>query len=70
MLPSKIAEVECPILFMHGQDDNVVPFYMSQNLIKRSKTKTNFYSPVNDGHMMEFNDELKRKIKSFILSLN
>ena len=67
---SKIAEVECPILFMHGQDDKVVPFYMSQNLIKRSKTKTNFYSPANDGHMMEFNDELKRKIKSFILSLN
>ena len=34
----KISFIKCPVLYLHGKSDNLVPKYMSDILIERTQT--------------------------------
>ena len=66
----KINKIVSPILVIHGKKDNIVPFYMGEEIYKRfTGTKFKYFSDYDD-HMIDFNNDLINSIKSFISSLN
>ncbi len=66
----KIKSVKSPILIMHGENDNIVPFSMGKKMYDLANEPKYFYFPKYDDHMMEYNQELINSIDSFIKSLN
>lgn len=63
---NKIDKIKTPVLIMHGKQDDLVPFSMGRELFdKANYPKDSFFSR-DDNHMMNFNDELINKIKTFI----
>ena len=63
---SKIKMVESPIMIMHGEKDDVVPFSMGKELFEKANSPKQSYFTPDDDHMMEFNSSLLQKIKDFI----
>ena len=63
---SKIKMVNIPILVMHGEKDDVIPFSMGKELFKKANSPKHSYFTLNDDHMMEFNSTLLKEIKDFI----
>ncbi len=63
---SKIKMVESPIMIMHGEKDDVVPFSMGKELFEKANKPKHSYFTSTDDHMMEFNSELIKEIKKFI----
>ncbi len=66
----KIKNIKSPILIMHGEADNIVPFYMGKKMYELANHPKYSYFPKNDDHMMEFNEILLNNLKKFINSLN
>ena len=62
----KIQNVKIPILIMHGKDDTIIPFEMGYELFQKANEPKFSFFPENDNHMMSFNDDLMKNIKSFI----
>ena len=65
----KISLIKCPVLYLHGKSDNLVPKFMSDILINRTQSRTEYYFPENDKHMMNFNQKLLNNIDEFIKNL-
>ena len=66
----KINKIKFPMHVMHGKKDNIVPFYMGEEIFnKYVGVKSNYFND-NDDHMMEFNKGLIQSIDNFIKSLN
>ena len=66
----KINKIKFPMHVMHGKKDNIVPFYMGEEIFnKYGGVKSNYFNE-NDDHMMEFNKNLIQSIDNFIKSLN
>ena len=63
---NKIGNVKIPILILHGQKDNIVPFSMGKKLFDLANDPKEFYSTEHDDHMMTFDAKLVEKIKIFI----
>jgi len=63
---SKIKMVESPIMIMHGEKDDVVPFSMGKELFEKANSPKQSYFTPDDDHMMEFNASLLKNIKDFI----
>ena len=63
---NKIGNVKIPILILHGQKDNIVPFSMGKKLFDLANEPKEFYSTEHDDHMMTFDAKLVEKIKIFI----
>ena len=63
---SKIDMVKSPIMIMHGEKDDVVPFIMGKRLFEKANSPKHSYFTSTDDHMMEFNSELLKEIKNFI----
>ncbi len=63
---SKIKTIKTPILIMHGKKDDIVPFSMGKELFEKANNPKDSYFTSEDDHMMEFNDQLLKNIKSFI----
>ncbi len=63
---SKINMVKSPIMIMHGEKDDVVPFSMGKKLFEKANNPKHSYFTSTDDHMMEFNPELLKEIKNFI----
>ena len=63
---SKIKMVESPIMIMHGEKDDVVPFSMGKELFEKANSPKQSYFTTEDDHMMEFNSSLLREINDFI----
>ena len=63
---SKIKMINTPILIMHGEKDDVVPFSMGKELFEKANSPKQSYFTPDDDHMMEFNSSLLQKIKDFI----
>ncbi len=63
---NKIKMVKSPIMIMHGEKDDVVPFSMGKKLFDEANNPKHSYFTSTDDHMMEFNSELLREIKNFI----
>ena len=63
---SKINMVKSPIMIMHGEIDEVVPFSMGKKLFEKANSPKQSYFTPDDDHMMEFNSSLLKNIKDFI----
>jgi len=63
---SKIKMINIPILVMHGEKDDVVPFSMGKELFEKANSPKQSYFTPDDDHMMEFNSSLLKNIKDFI----
>ncbi len=59
----KIKNINIPVLVMHGEADQIVPFWMGKKIF-------NLASEPYDDHMMEYDDKLVLALKSFVDSLN
>lgn len=47
---NKIGEVKCPILFIHGTNDTLIPFWHGQKLFETANDPKTFFAVENAGH--------------------
>jgi len=66
----KIKNIKSPILVMHGEVDNLVPFYMGKKIYDLANEPKYFYFSKYDNHMMEYDKKLLKSVEDFINSLN
>jgi len=66
----KIKNIKSPILVMHGEVDNIVPFRMGKKMYELANEPKYFYFSKYDEHMMNYDQKLLNAIKNFIYSLN
>ena len=67
---SKINNINTPILIMHGEADQIVPFFMGKKMYEIANEPKYSYFTKHDNHMMEFDENLVKTLKSFLKSLN
>ena len=66
----KIKNINVPLLVMHGEEDQIVPFWMGKKIYEiANKPKYSYFTKYDD-HMMEFDKNLVFTLKTFIKSLN
>ena len=66
----KMKNINIPILIMHGEADQIVPFFMGKKIYKISKEPKYSYFTKHDNHMMEYDEKLIKALNSFLKSLN
>jgi fermentation-respiration switch protein FrsA (DUF1100 family) len=66
----KIKNIRSPILVMHGEADQIVPFAMGQKIFQEANNPKFSYFTKNDDHMMEFDEKLIGQLNLFLKSLN
>ena len=66
----KIKNIKIPVLVMHGEADQIVPFWMGKKMYELANEPKYYYFSKYDDHMMEYNDKLLSELKKFINSLN
>ena len=67
---SKIKNIKSPILIMHGEADQIVHFFMGKKMFEvANKPKYSYFTKYDD-HMMEYDENLIKALKSFLNSLN
>jgi len=66
----KIKNINIPVLVMHGESDQIVPFWMGKKIYEMANQPKYSYFTKYDDHMMEYNDKLIFALNSFIKSLN
>ena len=66
----KIKNIKSPVLIMHGEEDQIVPFWMGEKMFQLANEPKYSYFSKYDDHMMDFNNELINSLKLFIKSLN
>jgi len=54
---------------MHGEADNIVPFWMGKKLYELANQPKYSYFPKYDDHMMDFNENLINVIRKFLNSI-
>ena len=67
---NKIKNVHSPLLVMHGKKDTIVPFKMGKKIYNSANPPKFYYFSEYDDHMMDYNNLLLNRIKTFIQSLN
>ena len=66
----KIKKIDSPILVMHGEIDQIVPFSMGKKIFEMANEPKYSYFTKYDNHMMEYDDNLVKALNSFLKSLN
>ncbi|MDC1032528.1 alpha/beta hydrolase [Candidatus Pelagibacter sp.] len=66
----KIKNIHSPILVMHGEADQIVPFSMGKKIYESANNPKYSYFTKYDNHMMKFDKNLVLALKSFLKSLN
>ena len=66
----KIKNINIPVLVMHGEADQIVPFWMGKEIFNLAGEPKYSYFTKYDDHMMEYDDKLVLALKSFVDSLN
>ena len=66
----KIKNINSPILVMHGEVDQIVPFFMGKKIYELANKPKYSYFTKYDNHMMEYDENLVLALKSFLKSLN
>ncbi len=67
---SKIKNIKVPILIMHGEADQIVPFFMGKKMYEKANEPKYSYFTKHDNHMMEYDENLVKALSSFLKSLN
>ena len=55
---------------MHGEEDQIVPFWMGEKMFQMANEPKYSYFTKFDDHMMEYDENLVLELKKFIKSLN
>ena len=66
----KIKNINIPIFVMHGEADQIVPFWMGKKIYEIANQPKYSYFTKYDDHMMEFDENLVLALNAFIKSLN
>ena len=66
----KINNISIPLLIMHGEADQIVPFSMGKEMYKIANEPKFSYFTKHDNHMMEYDENLLKALNSFLKSLN
>ena len=66
----KVNNINTPILVMHGEVDQIVPFSMGKKIYEIANNPKYSYFTKYDDHMMEYDENLVLALKSFLNSLN
>jgi hypothetical protein len=66
----KIKNIKIPVLVMHGEADQIVPFWMGKKIYEMANQPKYSYFTKYDDHMMEYDEKLVFTLKSFVKSLN
>ena len=66
----KIKNINIPVLIMHGEADQIVPFWMGKKIFEIANQPKYSYFTKYDDHMMEYDKNLILALKSFIKRLN
>jgi uncharacterized protein len=66
----KIKNIKSPIFIMHGKVDEIVPFWMGEEIYNMANEPKYSYFTEYDNHMMEYDESLLIVLKKFIESLN
>ena len=66
----KIKNINIPVLVMHGEGDQIVPFWMGKKIYEIANQPKYSYFTKYDDHMMEFDQNLVLALGAFIKSLN
>ena len=66
----KVKKINSPILIMHGEKDQIVPFSMGKKIFKMANEPKYSYFTKYDDHMMEYDENLINALNSFLNSLN
>ena len=67
---NKIKNIKFPILVMHGEKDQIVPFDMGKKIFEIANEPKYSYFTKYDNHMMEYDDSLVKTLNSFLSNLN
>ena len=66
----KVKKINSPILIMHGEADQIVPFSMGKKIFDIANEPKYSYFTKYDNHMMEYDKSLIKALNSFLNSLN
>jgi uncharacterized protein len=66
----KIKNINIPVLVMHGEEDQIVPFKMGKKIYEIANQPKYSYFTKYDNHMMEYDEKLVFALSSFMQSLN
>ena len=66
----KIKNIDLPILVMHGEADQIVPFSMGKKMFELANEPKYSYFTKHDNHMMEYDENLVKVLNSFLEGLN
>ena len=66
----KIKNINIPVLVMHGEADQIVPFFMGKKMYEKANEPKYSYFTKHDNHMMEYDENLVKTLSSFLKSLN
>ena len=67
---SKIININSPILIMHGEADQIVPFFMGKKMYEIANEPKYSYFTKHDNHMMEYDENLIKALNSFLANLD
>ena len=66
----KVKNLNSSILIMHGEADQIVPFWMGEKMYKLANEPKYSYFPKKDNHMMEYDEKMIEILKEFLNKLN
>jgi fermentation-respiration switch protein FrsA (DUF1100 family) len=68
---SRIEKVRCPIFFIHGMKDSLVPYTQSNELYEKVNVPTEFFIPKNMDHMVfDFTKHVTEPLLNFLHKIN
>ena len=66
----KIKNINIPVLVMHGEADQIVPFWMGKKIFDLANNPKYSYFTEYDDHMMEYDSKLVSALNDFLKRLN
>ena len=66
----KIKNIKVPVLVMHGEADQIVPFWMGKKIFDLANNPKYSYFTAYDDHMMEYDSKLVSELNNFLKGLN
>ncbi len=67
---NKIKNINIPVLVMHGEADQIVPFWMGKKIYEMANQPKYSYFTKFDDHMMKYDEKLLLSQKNLSKSLN
>ena len=67
---NKIKKIKSPILFLHAEGDNIVPFWMGEKMYKLANSPKMKFFNSEQKHLLTFDEELMNSMDNFYHLIN